>query len=151
MRPLDALSMATLRRKARGRQLLVRYHRNWNRVLGDDGYVVVDMQFNTAKTCPLVECVASRSCVHVLPELWKASFPEYRRLPGRQPAPAQSRLLRSCQNEITVRPVRFTGSTTSVFGARASERGFRGFGGGVAGGATGLAAVVGAVAERFCV
>ena len=55
MRPLDTLSTATLRRKARGRQLLVRYHRNWNRVLGNDGYVVIDVQFNSAVTAPLGE------------------------------------------------------------------------------------------------
>ena len=55
MRPLDTLSTATLRRKARGRQLLVRYHRNWNRVLGNDGYVVIDVQFNTLVTGPLGE------------------------------------------------------------------------------------------------
>lgn len=55
MRPLDSLSTATLRRKARGLQLLVRYHRNWNGVVGNGGYVVIDVQFNTAQTDPLGE------------------------------------------------------------------------------------------------
>jgi hypothetical protein len=55
MRPLDSLSTATLRRKARGRQLLVRYHRNWNGVVGNDGYVVIDVRFITAQTDPLGE------------------------------------------------------------------------------------------------
>lgn len=55
MRPLSTLSTATLRRKVHGLELRVRYHRNWNRVLGNDGFVVYDWRLNVPLTCPLDE------------------------------------------------------------------------------------------------
>lgn len=46
VKPLNMLSTATLRRKVHGLDLEVRYRRNWDRLLGNDGYVVYDWRLN---------------------------------------------------------------------------------------------------------
>ena len=55
MKPLSMLSTATLRRKVHGLDLMVRYHRNWDRLSGYDGYVVYDWRLNVPVTEPLDE------------------------------------------------------------------------------------------------
>ena len=46
MSTLSTLTTKTLRRKAHELDLQVRYYRNWNRMAGNDGYVVIDWRHN---------------------------------------------------------------------------------------------------------
>ncbi len=55
VKPLKTLSTATLRRKVHGLELMVRYHRNWDRLSGNDGFVVHDWRLNIPVTEPLDE------------------------------------------------------------------------------------------------
>jgi len=55
--PLNSLTLNQLRRRARNcdQPLKVRFYRNWNRCVGNDGYIVTDVALNCVAAGPLDE------------------------------------------------------------------------------------------------
>jgi hypothetical protein len=53
--PIENLSLKTLRARALRLGWSARYYRNWNRIAGNDGFVVVNAHRNHVATEPLSE------------------------------------------------------------------------------------------------
>jgi hypothetical protein len=53
--PIEALSLKALRARALRLGWIARYYRNWNRVPGNDGFVVINRYRNLVVTDPMDE------------------------------------------------------------------------------------------------